>query len=62
MELNIFLRQSSHIVSGFPIPDIIGRIDNKISGIDIVSFDGSLEQFGVMHCPIGPEVQLLVLS
>lgn len=37
------------VVVGFAISDVIGGIDDEVSGIDVVALDCSFEQFGMVH-------------
>jgi hypothetical protein len=49
-------------VVSFSESKIVGSVDDKIGGVNVVSFEGSFEQFRMMNCSFFFEVQFLVLS
>ena len=46
----------------FTIPGVIGSVDHKVGGVDVVALQRSLKQFGVVHSAVSAEEKLLVLS
>lgn len=46
---------------GFMVSDIISSVDGKVSCVNVVTFNSSLEKFWVVDCTMLFEVQLLVL-
>jgi len=53
--------RTSLIIIGLSVSDIIGSIDGKVSGIDVVSFDCRFEELRVVHSAVLEEVQLFIL-
>jgi hypothetical protein len=46
---------------GFTEPKVIGSVNSKIGGVNVVAFESGFQEFRVVDCAMLLEVQLLVL-
>lgn len=47
---------------GFTESDVIGCVNGKVSGINIVAFQGGFQQFWMVDCSVLLEIDLLILA